>query len=59
MHYGVSGRAPSILSAALALLLALGMHLFASRAQAADGSGTRPVTQVASAVPQDQPAGVL
>jgi hypothetical protein len=30
MHYMVSGRAPSIISAALALLLAAGMHLSAA-----------------------------
>jgi hypothetical protein len=36
MHYRVSGRAPSFISAGLALLLALGMHLAADRSAGAD-----------------------
>jgi hypothetical protein len=56
MRYSVSGRAPSIISAALALLLAIGMHLAAGQADA-DPRGR--MTQVASAAAQDQPSGVI
>lgn len=43
MHYAVSGRAPSILSACLALLLAMGMHLSAAtRLKSTPASGAQP-----------------
>jgi hypothetical protein len=44
MHYAVSGRAPSILSAGLALLLAVGMHLSAA-------TRTKPARALADAQP--------
>jgi hypothetical protein len=54
MRYSVSGRAPSLISAALAVLLALAMHLAAPAR--ADQSAV-PI-QVASAA-ESSPSGAL
>jgi len=59
MHYRVSGRAPSLISAGLALLLALGMHLAADRSAGAGKDGADGQVQLADAGEKARPSGAL
>jgi hypothetical protein len=59
MHYRVSGRAPSFISAGLALLLALGMHLAADRGADTGKNRSAGQVQLADAGAKARPSGAL